>query len=90
VRVNTEMSTSVLTFNLVQKAKKNGGDKYECSTDSSFAIYFPQSVSRKADGTVHQMLEITIQPMEVTPAMLEKEVKDLMEKLSALKSRAAI
>lgn len=35
-------------FNLTQKAKSKGGDKYVCATDESFSIYVPQTTSRSS------------------------------------------
>jgi hypothetical protein len=48
-----------LTFILVQKAKKTGGDKYACTDDPNFIIYFPQIISRHNNDT-HQELKIVI------------------------------
>ncbi len=38
-----------LEFTLVQKAKSKGGDKYVCTSNPDFTIYFPQNISRKND-----------------------------------------
>ena len=48
-----------LTFTLVQKAKKAGGDKYQCDSIETFVIYIPQTISRK-DGEVRDELAINI------------------------------
>lgn len=34
------------TFTLVKRAKKYGGDKYECG---EWVVYFPQAISRESD-----------------------------------------
>jgi hypothetical protein len=49
-----------LTFNLIQKAKNKGGDKYVCETIPEFIIYIPQTISRLQDGTVQQKLNLVI------------------------------
>ncbi len=50
-----------LTFNLQQAAKKTGGDKYVCETDETFAVYIPQSISRKNNnGKPLQTVKMTI------------------------------
>jgi len=48
------------TFQLIQTAKKSGGDKYECVDDPSFIIYFPQRISR-IDGNIKDEIEIEIE-----------------------------
>jgi len=53
-----------LTFVLKKVAKGRGGDKYVCSTDSTFNIYFPQNVSRRG-GEAQEELSIQIKTEEV-------------------------
>ncbi len=49
----------MLSFKLVQKAKKSGGDKYQCATDENFIIYFPQTFSR-VSGECKEIISIVI------------------------------
>jgi hypothetical protein len=51
-----------LTFTLDKPASRNGGDKYVCTSDENFTIYFPQSISRpsSADNKPLQSITITI------------------------------
>jgi hypothetical protein len=51
----------MLSFKLVQKAKKSGGDKYQCESDETFIIYFPQTISRGSNGECKEKLNMTIQ-----------------------------
>jgi hypothetical protein len=44
-----------LIFELVQKAKNTGGDKYSCNTMQDFTIYIPQSISRNNGNPVEQL-----------------------------------
>jgi hypothetical protein len=53
------MSTT-LTFTLEKKAKSAGGDKYVCTTQSEFNIYFPQTISRKGSSTPYESLQVII------------------------------
>jgi hypothetical protein len=53
------MSGKTLIFNLVQPAKKSGGDKYTCETDETFTIYVPQSISRPEKEPL-KILSVTI------------------------------
>lgn len=50
-----------LIFSLAKAAKKNGGDKYETSTDEEiFSIYFPQSISRDKSNKPKKTLIVTV------------------------------
>lgn len=49
-----------LTFVLVQQARSQGGDKFECLQIPGFVVYFPQTVSRLPNGTVLQQISITL------------------------------
>lgn len=44
--MESEQKDDEYVFTLEKKARKNGGDKYVCESDSDFNIYFPQSISR--------------------------------------------
>jgi hypothetical protein len=69
------MST-VLNFTVVQKAKKGGGDKYECDKMPGFFIYFPQIISRQGDS-LRSKLKITIEPViGAKPPSLPEETKE--------------
>ena len=49
----------VLDFKLLKPAKRKGGDKYVCSSDAGFNIYFPQSISRQK-GVPAKELQIKV------------------------------
>ena len=49
-----------LVFNITKKAKSNGGDKYTCTDDETFSIYFPQTISRTSQGDVKDTIIISI------------------------------
>lgn len=74
-----------LTFILVQKAKKTGGDRYACTDDPDFAIYIPQEISREGD-VVHTKLKITVEPVKTAP----KSVKVLGVKVKAAQAVQAV
>jgi hypothetical protein len=44
------MSKRSFDFKLDKAAKKKGGDKYVCMDQEDFVVYFPQEVSRRANG----------------------------------------
>jgi len=47
-------------FTLEAKAKKSGGDKFVCTTDSTFVIYVPQAVSRKKTDLKNMTVTFTM------------------------------
>ena len=48
--------TSVeLFFTLENKAKNAGGDKYVCTTNPTFNIYFPQTISRVGGKSIDRL-----------------------------------
>jgi hypothetical protein len=49
-----------LTFTLDKEASKSGGDKYVCSTNDKFTIYFPQEISRSDPVTKKPLQNLTI------------------------------
>ena len=49
----------MLKFKLVKEARFSGGDKYVCTTDEKFVIYFPQHFCR-FNGKPIPIMEITI------------------------------
>lgn len=51
----TIVSDGLFKFKLIQKAKKSGGDKYECINDDKFNIYFPQSLSRPNGDVLNEL-----------------------------------
>ena len=57
---SSESSKVSLTFNLAQKAKSKGGDKYLCETNESFNIYVPQEISRNVQKEPKKTLTVTI------------------------------
>lgn len=56
-----------LEFVLDKAASKAGGDKYVCSTDQSFTIYVPQTISRVSSKVPVQKLMITISSASSSP-----------------------
>ena len=49
------------TFQLLQKAKKTGGDKYSCNSISSeWIIYIPQEISRQGDPEPKNVIEMSM------------------------------
>lgn len=60
-----------LNFELEQKAKSSGGDKYKCKDMDKFTIYFPQEISRK----LFETKEIQVEFGETGQYNLELEKK---------------
>lgn len=46
INVSKDETENCYKFTLENKAKKSGGDKYQCDTIEKFNAYFPQSISR--------------------------------------------
>lgn len=46
------------SFILNKKAKSKGGDKYICSSNNDWNIYFPQEISRNNEGEPKQIIKI--------------------------------
>lgn len=45
-----------IEFNLIQKAKNKGGDKYVCTIDEAFNLYISQNISRmNSKEPIHQL-----------------------------------
>ena len=47
------------TFKLERPARKSGGDRYACTTDENWKVYFPQSISREG-GVPKQALVVEV------------------------------
>ncbi len=51
---------NTLTFKLDKKAKNAGGDKYICTDNKEFSIYFPQNISRDDKNECLETLNVSI------------------------------
>lgn len=67
-----------LQFNLVQVAKKNGGDKYVCSTNNSFTIYFPQTFSRVNGQAIPMIQFIMSEAQPQVQPQVQEEIQDVL------------
>lgn len=59
------MTDIELTFTLDKEASRTGGDKYVCSTNDKFTIYFPQEISRPSDP-------ISKKPLQTLTVVIKK------------------
>lgn len=59
-----------MIFQLSQKAKNKGGDKYICSTNPDFSIYFPQLISRSINPEPIQEINLNIHKENVPDSIV--------------------
>ena len=43
-------------FTIERPARKSGGDRYQCTTDENWKVYFPQKISRPKGSPVEKLI----------------------------------